>query len=81
MNYFLTFTEIQIFLTLLTDTWIPSQGFLFIVLVFGAFLTGGVALSVLTFYEDHYWNDKQFRDDLRFDSSRRDPSESKASHY
>ncbi len=54
--------------------WIPSQGFLFLVLVFGALLTAGVALSVLTFYEDHYWGDESFREELRLNPSRRQPS-------
>ena len=51
--------------------WVPSQGLLFCVLVFGALLTAGVALSVFTFYEDHYWADKEFREELRSMKSKR----------
>ncbi len=56
------------------EPWIPSQGFLYFVLVFGALLTAGVALSVFTFYEDHYWGDKKFREQLRLHPSRRKTS-------
>jgi len=51
--------------------WIPSNGLLLIILIIGSLITAGVALSVLTFYEDHYWNDKDFRERLRFNSSRK----------
>ena len=56
------------------EAWIPSNGFLFVVLVFGALLTAGVALSVFTFYEDHYWGDERFREQLRLNPSRRQSS-------
>lgn len=71
MNYFLLLLGDALICSARTEAWIPSQSFLFVVLVIGAFLTGGVALSVLTFYEDHYWGDKQYRKELRLDSSRR----------
>ena len=54
------------------DSWLTSDHFLYGVLIFGALLTAGVALSVLTFYEDHYWGDHEFREQLRFNSSRKE---------
>ena len=32
----------------------------------GGLLTAGVAMSVFSFYEDHYWGDEYFRNQLRF---------------
>tara|TARA_Y100001970_G_C14011060_1_gene738422 strand:- start:278 stop:442 length:165 start_codon:yes stop_codon:yes gene_type:complete len=32
----------------------------------GGLLTAGVAMSVFSFYEDHYWGDENFRNKLRF---------------
>ncbi len=58
--------------TISKQAWIPSKQFLFFVLVLGAIFLGGVFLSALTFYEDHYWGDEKFREELRFNSSRRD---------
>ena len=42
-----------------------SQAILYGILLIGAFLTAGVALSILTFYEDFYWSDEKFREQLR----------------
>ena len=53
-----------------TGAWIPSEGFLYLLLIFGAFMTATVALSVFTFYEDHYWGDTDFREQLRLGNSR-----------
>ncbi len=53
------------------EPWTPSTGFLYVVLVVGALFLAGVALSALTFYEDHYWGDEDFRDELRVNASRK----------
>jgi len=53
------------------EPWTPSQGFLYVVLIFGALFIAGVALSALTFYEDHYWGDEKFREELRVNPSRK----------
>ena len=47
------------------SNFIPTDSFLFLVLVLGAFLTAGAGLLILTFYEDFYWNDPNFREQLR----------------
>ena len=52
--------------------WIPSQSFLNGLLVLGALFLAGVFLSAFTYYEDHYWADSKFRDELRVNSSRRE---------
>ncbi len=57
--------------------WVPSYSFLYFVLFVGALLTAGVALSAFSFYEDFYWGDKTFRDELRFHSSQRNSSNPK----
>mgnify|MGYP001247524433 FL=1 len=54
------------------DAWIPSKGFLYVVLIFGALFLAGVALSAFTYYEDHYWGDSKYREELRTNPSRRD---------
>ncbi len=54
-----------------SDAWIPSKGFLYCVLVIGALFLAAVVLSAFTFYEDHYWADIKYREELRFNSSRR----------
>ena len=43
------------------QTWRPSEGFIYLLLLIGAFLIAGVALSIFTFYEDCYWGDKEYR--------------------
>ena len=57
-------------------TWTPSFHLLYFILLVGALLTAGVALSALSFYEDFYWNDKNFREKLRLNPSRRTNTES-----
>ena len=57
-----------------TGNWVPSSTLLYIVLIMGAFLTAGVAMSAFSFYEDYYWGDKNFRDQLRFHPSNRNSS-------
>ena len=69
---YLSITAQKVFLSLSQqEAWIPSRGLLLCVLVVGALLTAGVALSVFTFYEDHYWTDKEFREELRSMRSKR----------
>ncbi len=48
-----------------TGNWVPSYALLYIVLIVGALLTAGVAMSAFSFYDDYYWGDKDFRDQLR----------------
>ena len=59
------------FAALSNEAWKPSPGFLYFVLVVGALFLAGVFLSALTFYEDHYWGDEDFREELRVNSSRK----------
>tara|TARA_B100001250_G_scaffold281664_1_gene243935 strand:- start:404 stop:622 length:219 start_codon:yes stop_codon:yes gene_type:complete len=49
----------------ITQAWKPSDGFIYALFLIGAFLFAAVALSIFTFYEDFYWNDKEFRKRLR----------------
>ncbi len=71
----LLFSAEKLFLAIGTsEAWVPSHHFLVIVLFVGAFLTAGVALSVMSFYEDFYWGDKVFREELRLHPSKRKPS-------
>ena len=60
-----------------TANWVPSYAFLYIVLIVGALLTAGVAMSAFSFYDDYYWGDKNFRDQLRFHPSNRNSSDKK----
>ena len=60
-----------------TGNWVPSYSFLYIVLIVGALLTAGVAMSAFSFYDDYYWGDKNFRDQLRFHPSNRNSSDKK----
>ena len=57
--------------------WVPSYSLLYIVLIVGALLTAGVAMSAFSFYDDYYWGDQDFRDQLRFHSSNRNSSNQK----
>tara|TARA_B100000965_G_scaffold350086_1_gene323734 strand:- start:92 stop:310 length:219 start_codon:yes stop_codon:yes gene_type:complete len=57
--------------------WVPSYSLLYIVLIVGAMLTAGVAMSALSFYDDYFWVDEAFRDQLRFHSSNRNSSNQK----
>ena len=52
-----------------TGNWVPSYSLLYIVLIVGALLTASVAMSAFSFYDDYYWGDKDFRDQLRFNPS------------
>ena len=47
------------------NTWIPTEGFIYGLLVVGAFLIAAVSLSIFTFYEDCYWGDKAYRKFLK----------------
>ncbi len=49
-----------------TSNWVPSDYLIYLVLIMGGLLTAGVAMSVFSFYEDHYWGDENFRKSLRF---------------
>ncbi len=49
-----------------TSNWVPSNYLIYLVLIMGGLLTAGVAMSVFSFYEDHYWADESFRNKLRF---------------
>ena len=60
-----------------TGNWVPSYFFLYVVLIVGALLTAGVAMSAFSFYDDYYWGDKDFRDQLRFHPSNRNSSNQK----
>ena len=60
-----------------TVNWVPSYSLLYIVLIVGALLTAGVAMSAFSFYDDYYWADEDFRDQLRFHPSNRNSSNQK----
>ncbi len=53
------------FITSLTEAWKPTNGLIYCLLVIGAFLFAGVALSIFTFYEDCYWGDEAYRKYLK----------------
>ena len=57
-----------------TSNWVPSDYFIYLVLIVGGLLTAGVAMSVFSFYEDHYWGDEDFRNKLRFHRSHKNLS-------
>ncbi|MBO8205114.1 hypothetical protein [Prochlorococcus marinus] len=57
-----------------TSNWVPSDYLLYLVLIMGALITAGVAMSVFSFYEDHYWGDRNFRNQLRFHPSHKNLS-------
>ena len=57
-----------------TSNWVPSDYLIYLVLIMGAVLTAGVAMSVFSFYEDHYLGDENFRNKLRFHTSHRNLS-------
>ena len=57
-----------------TNNWVPSDYLIYLVLIIGGLLTAGVAMSVFSFYEDHYWGDANFRNKLRFHPSNRNLS-------
>ena len=60
-----------------TANWVPPSSLIYVILLVGALLTAGVAMSAFTFYEDYYWGDKDFREQLRFHSLRRNSSNRK----
>ena len=60
-----------------TANWVPPFSLIYIVLIVGALLTAGVAMSAFTFYDDYYWGDKDFRDQLRFHNLRRNSNTTK----
>ena len=60
-----------------TGNWVPSYSLLYVVLIVGALLTAGVAMSAFSFYDDYYWGDEDFRDQLRFYPSNRNSSSQK----
>ena len=60
-----------------TGNWVPSYSLLYFVLIVGALLTAGVAMSAFSFYDDYYWGDKDFRDQLRLHPSNRNSSNQK----
>ncbi len=51
-----------------TTFWRPPHNLLLFTLIAGAILTANLTLLVLTFYEDHYWSDKKYREELRLNS-------------
>jgi len=60
-----------------TGNWVPSYSFLYFLLIVGALLTAGVAMSAFLFYEDYYWCDEDFRNQLRFHPSNKNSSNQK----
>ena len=60
-----------------TSNWVPSYSLLYFVLIVGALLTAGVAMSAFSFYDDYYWGDEDFRDQLRFQPSNKNSSNQK----
>ena len=57
-----------------TSNWVPLDSLIYLVLIMGGLLTAGVAMSVLSFYEDHYWADENYRNKLRLHPSHRNLS-------
>lgn len=62
----------QFFLSFSKGAWIPSETFLNGVLIVGALFLAGVFISAFTYYEDHYWGDEKFREELRINSSKKE---------
>ncbi len=75
--YFLSTAKLFIAISK-TGAWVPSEGFLYLILIFGALMTASVAMSAFTFYEDHYWSDNDFREELRIGNKRRKTSPQKS---
>ena len=61
-----------------TGSWVSSHSLLYIILIIGALLTAGVAMSAFSFYDDYYWGDEDFRNQLRIHPSNRNSSNQKA---
>ena len=66
---------------LFADLWIPPYPLLYVVLIIGACLTAGVGILVLSFYEDFYWADEGFRDELRFTRFQREMRDKNKTTY
>ncbi len=49
-----------------TINWVLSDYLTYLLLIMGGLLSAGVAISVFSFYEDHYGGDENFRNQLRF---------------
>ena len=49
-----------------TSNWVPSDYLIYLLLIMWGLLSAGVAISVFSFYEDHYWADENFRNRLRY---------------
>ncbi len=63
---------IDFFATLLSNSiWTPSPLLMPILLVLGALFIAAVALLIISYYEDYYWNDVEYRRDLRWHPARR----------
>ncbi len=60
-----------------TSNWVPTDYLIYLILIMGGLLTAGVAMSVFSFYEDHYWGDENFRNELRFHPLNRNFSKKK----
>ena len=52
------------------SAWNPPDGLFFLLLIIGALVFAAVGLFVFTFYEDYYWNDKEYREELRWNGSK-----------
>ena len=52
--------------SLATNYWSPPPGLFFGLLVVGALLTAGIGVFVFSFYVDEYWEDEDFRKELRY---------------
>ena len=48
-----------------TAYWTPPEGLFFGLLVIGALLTAAIGVFVFSFYIDEYWEDEDFREQLR----------------
>tara|TARA_Y100001968_G_scaffold286921_1_gene287956 strand:+ start:265 stop:486 length:222 start_codon:yes stop_codon:yes gene_type:complete len=72
MSIFLNGAYKLLFFLPFPDLWLPYELMLYCILIIGAFLTAGVALSILSFCEDHYLGDKEFRDQMKVNLSLRD---------
>ena len=71
MEYSIVLVHNLIFLVFSKGTWMQSEAFLTGLLIVGALFFAGVFLSAFTYYEDHYWGDSKYREELRFNSSRK----------
>ena len=51
--------------------WSPPPELLFTLLVIGALMVAAVVLMIFSFYEDFYWGDADYRNELRWNSNRK----------